>query len=91
MKSLSWPNIMAIISRMDVSIAAAKNRLPELIRAVEGGEMVIITRHGKPVAQLAPIPGERRKVRFGTMRDRILLKPGWDEPLDFERFLAGEF
>ena len=40
---------------MDVSIAEAKNRLPELIRAVEQGEEVVITRHGKPVAQIAPL------------------------------------
>ena len=40
---------------MDVSIADAKNRLPELIRAVEDGEKVVITRHGRPVAQIAPV------------------------------------
>jgi len=45
---------MAIIESMDISTAEAKNRLPELIRAVEDGEEVIITRHGKPVAQIAP-------------------------------------
>jgi antitoxin (DNA-binding transcriptional repressor) of toxin-antitoxin stability system len=31
---------------MDVSIVEAKNHLCELIRAVEGGEKVVITRHG---------------------------------------------
>jgi Antitoxin Phd_YefM, type II toxin-antitoxin system len=36
-------------SVMNVSIAEAKNRLPELIRAVENGQKVVITRHGKPV------------------------------------------
>jgi prevent-host-death family protein len=41
-------------SGVDVSIAEAKNRLPELIRAVEEGEKVVITRHGKPVAQITP-------------------------------------
>ena len=56
---------MAIIKTMDVSIADAKNRLPELIRAVEDGEKVVITRHGKPVAQIAPPPSERRQVRLG--------------------------
>ena len=29
---------------MDVSIVEAKNRLPELVRAVEAGEQVVITR-----------------------------------------------
>jgi prevent-host-death family protein len=75
---------------MDVSVAEAKNRLPALIRAVENGETVVITRHGKPVVQLAPPPAERRQVRFGGMRGRIHLMPGWDAPIDLDRFLAGE-
>jgi prevent-host-death family protein len=75
---------------MDVSIAEAKNRLPELIRAVEGGEQVVITRHGKPVAQIMPPPPERRKVQWGSMRDRIKLYPGWDDPINLDRFLEGD-
>ncbi len=75
---------------MDVSIAQAKNRLPELIRAVEAGEHVIITRHGKPVAQLAPPPPNTRKPRLGGMKNRITLKLGWDAPIDLDRFLKGD-
>ena len=75
---------------MDVSIAEAKNRLPELIRAVESGERIVITRHGKPVAQLAPPPAERRPVRLGGMKDRIQFLPGWDAPVDLDRFLEGD-
>jgi prevent-host-death family protein len=75
---------------VDVSIAEAKNRLPELIRAVEDGENVVITRHGKPVAQIAPPPPERRRVRLGGMKDRIRLLPGWDAPIDLDRFLEGD-
>jgi prevent-host-death family protein len=65
---------------MDVSIADAKNRLTQLVRAVEEGEPVVITRNGKPVAQLVPPPPARRKVRFGGMQDRIRLLPGWTLP-----------
>jgi prevent-host-death family protein len=75
---------------MDVSVAEAKNRLPALIRAMEDGESIVITRNGKPVAQLAPPPPERRKPRLGTMRGRIQLKPGWNDPIDLDRFLAGD-
>jgi prevent-host-death family protein len=75
---------------MDVSIVEAKNRLPELIRAVEDGQAVVITRHGKPVAQLGPPPPARRHVRFGEMKDRIRLLPGWDAPIDLDRFLEGD-
>jgi prevent-host-death family protein len=74
---------------MDVSIAVAKNRLTQLIRAVEEGELVVITRNGKPVAQLTPTSPARRKVRLGTMRGRIKLHPGWDAPVDLDRFLDG--
>jgi prevent-host-death family protein len=61
---------------MDVSVAEARNRLPELIRAMEEGEQVIITRHGKPVAQIAPAPRERRPIRWGAMRDRVQTAAG---------------
>jgi prevent-host-death family protein len=75
---------------MDVSIVEAKNRLLELIRAVEDGESVVITRHGEPVAQLVAPPPECRQVRLGGMRDRIQLLPGWDAPIDLDRFLDGD-
>lgn len=35
----------------------AKTHLPELLRRVEEGEQVTITRHGRPVALLIPAPG----------------------------------
>jgi prevent-host-death family protein len=79
---------MAILRTMDVSIAEAKNRLPEIIRAVEQGEQVVITRHGRPVAQIVPAP-QRRKVKLAGMKDVIQLPPGWDTPIDEDAFLAG--
>ncbi|HEY1241839.1 MAG TPA: type II toxin-antitoxin system prevent-host-death family antitoxin [Bryobacteraceae bacterium] len=74
---------------MDVSVAEAKNHLTKLIRAVEEGESVIITRNGKPVAQLTPAPAKRRRVKFGGMKGRVHLLPGWDKPVDLDRFLKG--
>jgi len=73
---------------MVVSTAEAKNRLPELIRAVEGGEQVVITRHGKPVAQLGLPPSEQRKVRFDGMKGRIRFLSGWDDPITEEELLG---
>lgn len=32
----------------------AKTHLPELLRRVEQGEIITITKHGKPVARLVP-------------------------------------
>jgi prevent-host-death family protein len=76
---------------MDVSVAEAKNNLSQLLRSVEEGERVVITRNGKPVAQLVPPPPAKRVVRFGTMRGKIHLKPGWDDPIDEDKFLSGDF
>lgn len=75
---------------MKVSTAEAKNRFTELIRAVEAGERVVITRHGRPVAQIAPPPPEEHKVRLGGMKGRIKFKPGWDAPIDLDHFLEGD-
>ncbi len=39
---------------MEVSVAEAKAKLSELLKQVEAGEKVTITRRGKPVAVLSP-------------------------------------
>jgi len=81
---------MAIISNMEVSMGEAKNRLTELVRKMESGEQVVITRHGRVVAQLAPPPPEHRKPRLGGMKGRIRLMPGWDDPITEEELLGEE-
>ncbi len=43
-----------------VSIREANRSLSRLLEEVERGETVVITREGKPVAQLAPSPANRR-------------------------------
>jgi prevent-host-death family protein len=43
----------------EVGAFEAKNKLGQLLDLVEQGEEIIITRHGRPVASLAP---PRRKV-----------------------------
>ena len=79
------------MNAVDVSVADAKNHLSELLRLAAEGERVVITRNGKPVAQLVPAPRNRRAVRFGAMRGRVHLKPGWDDPIDIDKFLSGDF
>jgi prevent-host-death family protein len=75
---------------MEVSVVEAKNRLTELLRVVEDGEQVVITRHGTPVAELGPPKSKRREVIFGGMKGRIRLLPGWDEPAITEDEILGE-
>lgn len=38
----------------EVPLKEAKAKLAELLRAVEAGERIVLTRHGKPVADLVP-------------------------------------
>jgi prevent-host-death family protein len=44
------------------SVAEAKNRLPELIDRALNGEGIVITRHGRPVVELKPIPEPARPI-----------------------------
>jgi prevent-host-death family protein len=50
------------------SLADAKARLSELIRKVESGETVEITRCGKPVAQVIPPERPIRKVDLDRLK-----------------------
>lgn len=48
----------------------AKTHLPSLIEKVEGGESVMITRHGKPVARIVPV-AEMNESRRRTGRQVV--------------------
>jgi prevent-host-death family protein len=37
-----------------VTITEAKNRLTKLAREIEAGEMIVVTRNGRPVFDLVP-------------------------------------
>jgi prevent-host-death family protein len=64
------------------SVADAKATLPALINRALAGEEVIITRHGKPVAELRPAPTalpdpKRAAAAYARLRARRLnLGPG---------------
>ena len=81
---------------MQVSVADAKNKLPELIKAVEAGEQVTICRRGVPVVDLVRTQaGVREKPKFGTMRERIVVNdPNWWKPMtdeEVDAFLDGRY
>ena len=52
----------------EVRVTEARAGLAELLRQVEGGETIAITRHGTAVAHLSPVPIEQRA--------------GWREAID---------
>jgi prevent-host-death family protein len=41
---------------MNVPISEAKAHLTDLVRRAEAGIEVVLTRHGRPVVRLAPVP-----------------------------------
>jgi prevent-host-death family protein len=91
---LTWLYKIAIIHRMKVSVAVAKNKLPELIKAAEDGETVTICRRGVPVVDIVRTKKpSRKKRRLGTLKGKIqVLEPGWWKPMsddEVDAFVEG--
>jgi prevent-host-death family protein len=68
---------------MKVSVAAAKNTLPKLIKAVEDGESVTICRHGTPVVDIVRTKtASDDEPKFGTLEGKVtVLDDDWWKPL----------
>ena len=54
-----------------------------LDEVAENHERVIVTKNGKPVAQIIPFV-EKPKSLFGAMKDSITILGDLDEPIDVE-------
>ena len=79
---------------MQISVAEAKNKLPEIIKAVEDGETVTICRRGVPVVDVVRTKqGNGKKRVLGTMRGKIqIFDPDWWKPMsdeEVENLLVG--
>lgn len=69
---------------MQVSIAEAKARFAEIVRRAEAGENIVLTRHGRAVANLTPATEARRVPLVGAMAGKIRMSDDFDElPEDF--------
>lgn len=60
----------------EVGAYEAKTHLSDLLDRVEGGERITITRHGKPVAHLIPLPGEPDRTAEEAVRGLLELRKG---------------
>jgi prevent-host-death family protein len=81
---------------MKASVADAKNRLPELIRAVEDGELVTICRRGAPIVDLVLTKASNEhKPKFGTLKGKVVeIDPDWWKPMtdeEVDEFLEGRY
>ena len=65
----------------------AKTHLSELLEKVRAGRAYVITRRGRPIAELRPVQRVRRRPGFGCDRDRVVIGANFDAPLDeFEAY-----
>lgn len=53
---------------VDINIAEAKAHLSELVERAAAGEIVRITKRGKPMAMLGPAEKPRKKIDFEALR-----------------------
>jgi len=81
---------------MQVSVANAKDKLPELIKAVENGEPITICRRGVLVVDIVRTKKPVRKKRvLGALRGQIkIIDPNWWKPMTDEEvddFIEGRY
>jgi antitoxin (DNA-binding transcriptional repressor) of toxin-antitoxin stability system len=59
---------------MTVSVTEAKNKLTQLLTAVEQGECITIERHGHVIAEIIK-PSTKRAPKFGTLKGLVQMTP----------------
>lgn len=60
-----------------VQATEAKARLARLLSAVERGESIAITRHGKPIAHLVPVGARDRDTRRAAVESFLSQRSAW--------------
>ena len=84
---------------MELALREAKARLSELVTAVRNGERVIITKHGRPAAELVPCDRrggidfdklEAARRRLGIEGDGDRWPEEFDDPIFSRRVLGLE-
>ncbi|UXN66970.1 type II toxin-antitoxin system Phd/YefM family antitoxin (plasmid) [Phyllobacterium sp. A18/5-2] len=73
---------------MNISIAQAKARFSELVARAQSGEEIVLTRHGKAVATISPLPNHNVEpgTLIGALKGRVKISddfndlgPEWDD------------
>lgn len=74
------------------NVHEAKTHLSRLLEAVaEGGEEILITKAGKPMAKLVPLGGARGPRVLGALRGAVREAPDcWEPDLELEALFYGE-
>jgi len=57
---------------MEISVSDAKAQLTDLVRRAEGGEEVVLTRHGQPTVKLVAVKAKQTADEKRAAIDRIM-------------------
>jgi len=77
------------MSPHEIGAFEAKTRLSELLDRVDQGHVYVITKRGRPVAELRPAVAERTGLKFGCDAGRIRIGDDFDAPLPDLQEYAG--
>lgn len=65
----------------------AKTRLSQLLDRVDKGQVYVITKRGRPVAELRPVPRPTESL-YGRDKGKIWISDDFDAPLpEFEEYM----
>jgi prevent-host-death family protein len=62
------------------NVHEAKTHLSRILERVEGGEEIVISRAGKPVAKVVPIRRQVHRTAGGSLKGVLVLGDDWDSP-----------
>ncbi len=73
----------------EIGLFETKTHLSEIIGKVQKGKTFVITKRGKRVAELRPIPKERQPLERGCVKnDSYWMAPDFDDtPEDFSEYV----
>lgn len=64
-----------------VNIDDAKTRLSQLVDKAASGEVVVVSRNGRPLVRITRLGEPKRSIRFGELKGKVSIGPDFDEPL----------
>ena len=67
---------------LTVGAFEAKTHFSSLLEKAQRGTVIVVTRRGKPVAQLGPTEMRKTRPVFGSAKGQVQISPDFDEPLD---------
>jgi prevent-host-death family protein len=77
------------MSTIRIGAFAAKTHFSELLEKARAGATIIVTKRGKPIAQIGPSEEESSSPVFGSERGRIRFAADFEAPVadmaDYER------